>query len=623
MKESSIQQFVHWLEERGGSGGLRVFAFCVVCLAALGFLIFDPFAWRIFKGLSHPHAMEQAVVAREVARGNGFSTLVIRPMAMAEFKANEKPENLKGNFPETYHAPLWPLTLAPFFKVFEGTMEIKPNAGSSPGSLVFAGDRIVLIISVLLFYLGLVVNFRTINRLFDRTIAWLTVGITLGCYLLWQHAMSGLPQMLLFFLFSLALYFMVRASQEQVAGKGFLRWLAAAAGMFGLMALAHPLTIWLFLGAAIYSVIAFKPRWRTGLVMAGIFFVLFTPWLVRNQQVSGNPFGLAWYSQVSSMAWDETAVLRKEELPAFMPRVMQYRGRVQQGIVAQISNLNEGLGAVVVAPFFFLALLHAFKHPTTFSFRWPLLLMWAFAVIGMAVVGLGKRGSPVAANDLHYLFIPLFAAYGIALIMVLISRSGFGFPLFRKAILVLLVLVCTLPLQNLLLNPVRMPFHWPPYLPPYIAILNQWTKKNELIASDAPWAVAWYADRKALWLPESMNRLAEIHDNLELDGRFAGVYLTPLTGNLGFFNQIIQGEYKEWLPLILRSKGLGNFPFREMLPLPINGQVVFYSDWTRWSPDTAKAATEVTEEELSQKKKETPAESKETEVKEEAAPGAL
>lgn len=623
MKERSIQQFVHWLEERGGSSGLRVFAFCVVCLTALGFLIFDPFGWRIFKGLSHPYAMEQAVVAREVARGNGYSTLVIRPAAMAEFKANEKPENLKGNVPETYHAPLWPLMLAPLFKIFEGTMEIKEAAGSSPGSLVFAGDRIVLILSVLLFYLGLVVNFRTIGRLFDRTIAWLTAGITLGCYLFWQHAMSGLPQMLLFFLFSLALYFMVRASQEQEAEKGFLRWLAAAAGMFGLMALAHPLTIWLFLGAAIYSVIAYKPRWRTGLVMVGIFLVLFTPWLVRNQQVSGNPFGLAWYSQISTIVGSESAVLRAETLPKFVPQVMHYRSRIQHDVVEQISNLNQGLGAVVVAPFFFLALLHAFKRQATFSFRWPLLLMWGLAVIGMAIVGLGKQSSPVAANDLHYLFIPFFAAYGMALIMVMISRSGLGFPLFRKGVLVLLVLVCTLPLQNLLLNPQRMPFHWPPYLPPYIAILNQWTKPNELIASDAPWAVAWYADRKALWLPASMNRLAEIHDNLELDGRFAGVYLTPLTGNLGFFNQIIQGEYKDWLPLILRSKGLGNFPFTQMLPLPINGQVVFYSDWTRWSPDSAKAATEVTEEELRQKKKETPAEPEDAEAKQEAAPEAL
>jgi len=603
MKESSIQRFIHRLEEGTGGSRLRLFSFFAVCLAALLFLIFDPFGWRIFKGISHPYAMEQAVVARELASGNGYSTLVIRPAAMAEFKENKKTENLKGNFPETFHAPLWPLTLAPFFKVFEGAMEIQANPGSSPASLVFAGDRIVLIVSVVFFYLGLLVNFRTITRLFDRTISWLTTGVTLGCYLLWQQAMSGLPQMLVFFLFSLAAYCLVRASQEKQEEKKPLPWLAGAAVLFGLMALAHPLTIWIFLGAVIYCVLAFRPRWRTGVVMLGLFLVLQAPWWVRNQQVSGNPFGLAWYSQISNVAGSESAVLRSEELPKFMPRIMHYRSRIQQGVVEQVTNLTGELGSVVIAPFFFLALLHAFKRPTTFSFRWPLLLMWGLAVIGMATVGLGKLGSPVSANDLHYLFIPFFAAYGIALVMVLISRSGWGFPLFRKTVMVLLILVCTLPLQSLLLNPMRMPFHWPPYLPPYIAILNQWTKKSELIASDVPWAVAWYADRKALWLPASMTRLAQIHDNLELDGRFAGVYLTPATGNLGFFSQLVQGEYKEWMPLILRSKGVGNFPFREMLPLPINGQVVFYSDWARWNSDAAKAAEEVTEEGLSQKKK--------------------
>ncbi|HWL52661.1 MAG TPA: glycosyltransferase family 39 protein [Chthoniobacteraceae bacterium] len=614
MKESSIQRFIHRLEEGRGGSWLRLVLIFVVCVAALVLLVFDPFSWRIFKGISHPYAMEQAVVAREVARGHGYSTLVIRPAAMAEFKENGKPENLKGNIPETYHAPLWPLTLAPFFKIFESSMEIDANPGSSPASLVFAGDRIVLIISVILFYLALLVNFRTIARLFDRTIAWLTTGITFGCYLLWQQAMSGLPQMLLFLLFSLAVYCMVRASQQKQEGKGALRWLAAAAVLFGLMALTHPLTLWLFLGAAVYAVAAFKPRWKTGVVMFGLFLLLLTPWFVRNQRVSGNPFGLAWYSQISTISGAESAVLRSEKLPKFMPRVMYYRSRIQQGVVEQMSNVTRELGSVVVAPFFFLALLHAFKRQSTFSFRWPLLLMWGLGVVGMAIVGLGTHGSAVSANDLHYLFIPLFSAYGIALVMVLISRSGWGFPLFRKGVMVLLILVCTLPLQNLLLNPMRMPFHWPPYLPPYIAILNQWTKKNELIASDVPWAVAWYADRKSLWLPESMTRLAQIHDNLELDGRFAGVYLTPATGNLGFFNQIIQGEYKEWLPLILRSKGLGNFPFREMLPLPINGQVVFYSDWSRWSSDAAKAAAEVTEEELTKKSR------KEAEPTPESAP---
>ena len=39
-----------------------------------------------FNGLSAPRGMEQAQIGREIARGNGYSTKVLRPMAMAQMK---------------------------------------------------------------------------------------------------------------------------------------------------------------------------------------------------------------------------------------------------------------------------------------------------------------------------------------------------------------------------------------------------------------------------------------------------------------------------------------------------------------------------------------------------------
>ena len=40
-----------------------------------------------FKGLSAPRGMEQAQIGREIARGNGYTTKVIRPVALAQMKA--------------------------------------------------------------------------------------------------------------------------------------------------------------------------------------------------------------------------------------------------------------------------------------------------------------------------------------------------------------------------------------------------------------------------------------------------------------------------------------------------------------------------------------------------------
>jgi hypothetical protein len=59
---------------------------------------------------------------------------------------------------------------------------------------------------------------------------------------------------------------------------------------------------------------------------------------------------------------------------------------------------------------------------------------------------------------------------------------------------------------------------WVPYLPPYISILNHWMEPNEIIASDTPWAVAWYDDRRSLWLPDTVERFNEFHDFGTLDG---------------------------------------------------------------------------------------------------------
>jgi hypothetical protein len=128
---------------------------------------------------------------------------------------------------------------------------------------------------------------------------------------------------------------------------------------------------------------------------------------------------------------------------------------------------------------------------------------------------------------------------------------------------------------------------WPPYVPPFIAILNQWTTEREIIASDMPWAVAWYADRKSLWLPISIKNFIELNDYNQLNGNIVGLYLTPFTGNQPFMPTIIKGDYKEWAPFILRQvtgPALKDFPLRAMTPLPLENECIFYSDRDRWTP---------------------------------------
>ena len=102
-----------------------------------------------------------------------------------------------------------------------------------------------------------------------------------------------------------------------------------------------------------------------------------------------------------------------------------------------------------------------------------------------------------------------------------------------------------------------------------------------------PWAVAWYANRKSLWLPSTVSNFTELNDYNELGGRIVAIYLTPVTGNQPFVFGVVNGEYKEWSAFILRNKdAIKDFPLRAVTPLPLYGECVIYSDRDRWSLKT-------------------------------------
>jgi hypothetical protein len=102
--------------------------------------------------------------------------------------------------------------------------------------------------------------------------------------------------------------------------------------------------------------------------------------------------------------------------------------------------------------------------------------------------------------------------------------------------------------------------------------------------SDMPWAVAWYADRRALWLPLKIADFIELNDYDILSGRIVGLYLTPVSGNRAFISDVVKGEFQEWAPFITRNVGnLGNFPLKAVTPLPVDRECVFYADRDRWT----------------------------------------
>lgn len=597
VNETTVQQLVHTLEQGGWVRRVKQ----VLLLSAIAFIAYLWFfkEGNGFKGLPHEKAIEQAQIAREIERGHGFSTKVIRPAALWQFEKELGVFPLERT-PDTYNAPLNPYINAFVFKLMDGMNSgMKKLANTkeyfdrytyedmmSTKQVVYAYDRIIAFTQLIFFLFAVLVNYFTAKRLFDERLAVFSAGLMLLCERFWDYIMSGLPQMLMLLLFSLAAHFMVRAIEARAAGRNHLLWLVGVAAFFGLLALAHALTIWLFVGALFFTFFHFRPRGRDAAIMLGVFLLFYGPWLVRNQLVCGSPVGLGWYSALDQVRGTETEIMRSKEMPLTGVSPTVFRAKIQNQIVEQMNEIFGLLGKSLLAPVFFVALLHLFKRPETSIFRWYLVAMWLWGVFGMAIFGMPDLTRTVRSNDLHILFVPLMISYGLALVLVMWTRLDINVRFLRQLFIGLLFFVSSFPFLNqflILISPPKPPpVSWPPYVPPYIAILAKWTRENEIITSDMPWAVAWYADRQSLWLPMSVRDWIELNDYNQLKGHIVGLYLTPVTGNREFISEIMKGEYKEWAPFIMRNVNTKEFPLKAVTGLPIDGECVYYSDRKRW-----------------------------------------
>ncbi len=579
----SIQETVHKLEEGGWATWIRR----AVLFAAVAYIInLWMFTDSGFKGLGHEKAIEQAQIARELARGNGFSTKMIRPAALWQFQSN------KGGFPleitpDTYHAPLNPFISSLALRLAKNEWPMTTK------DVVYVCDKILASIQLAFFLLAVAVSYFTAKRLFDKRLAVFGVGMLLACEQFWDFSVSGLPQMLMLFLFSCAAYVMVRAIEAKYAGKPTLLWSAGLGALFGLLALSHALTLFLIAGALLFALLFFRPWGRDAVVIFAVCALFYGPWLIRNHNVCGDFAGVGWYSGLTGVRGTESQVMRTMALEGPLKGVIPtaFHEKIRGQVIEQFGGLYGYLGGILVAPFFFLALLHLFKKPETAMFRWCVLSMWFFGVVGMCIFGLEPHIAAVTpmlvkANDLYVLFIPLMTFYGLALVLVMWSRLEINIRLVRIGFISFLFIVSAGPFLSQFIELQSRPknrVQWPPYVPPYIAVLNQYTKDNEIIMSDMPWAVAWYADRKSLWLPMSIDDFISLNDYNRLGGRVVGLYLTPVTGNTAFLQDIAKGEYKDWAPFIMRQVNIKDFPLRAVTALPIENECVFYADRDRWT----------------------------------------
>jgi len=572
----AIQGAIHALESGGAAVWVRrALTTALIAGLSLFYLLHE------FRGLATSQAMDHAQIGRALLQGHGWQTNFARPLVAGQLERRGKNVAQKI-WIDTFEAPLPPLLDA------IALLPVKSHLKMSTQDVIYLGDRMIALTSILLFLASIGVLFFVVRRLFDQTVALVSCVLILIGDIFWQYALSGLPQMLLLLLFCLTTYALVRAFEEEMAERPPARWLVFAGVGFGLLALAHGLTIWIFLPALIFCALYFRSHLWTMLCLLAPFAILYLPWLIRNYLVCGNPLGAAFYSLFDQVGLSGSGHMRQLSIDLQGMNLGSWRNKFTSNFTQQTGQLFRHFGWNPIALCFFPAVLHRFRRSLPAMIRFVVLAMWLGAVAGMTVYGIDEELG-VGANQLHLLFVPIMTSFGLAYLLVQWSRLEISSRLARLGFFALLFLLCGWPmLFNLLLGSTQAEVRWPPYAPPYISVLNDWMRPNEITASDMPWAIAWYADRRAVWLPETLKDYTELSDYQRLGGPINGIYLTPISGSQNNLRDILKGEYKDWSGVILRSVDLQKFPLKWATLLGLENECVFFSDQNRQAASPSK-----------------------------------
>lgn len=551
-----------------------------------------------FQGLSDPVAMDQAQIGRQIAQGQGFTTKFIRPIALsknygvAEMKAKiataqaqaqakaEGRETADINIPPQFS----PLAMkdtnnAPLNVLFDAAALRLSGAHNFDSwkmeqrVYVYAPDRIIALVSLIFFLLSIWAIYHLCKRIFDVSVASITCILLILSELFLQLSVSGLPQMMMLFFSTLGANFLYTAITRQLTTrKKTLVPIIVSGFFFTLVALSGWIGVWVFLGFLLFVGIYFRPHGLLCIPPIALFLLLVGVFLQQNNAYSGNPFGIAVFSIYDGIVNSSNAIMRamsQRDIPIDPQTLLTH---IIGSSLRQVNNLYTNMGGIVITPFFFLALLHPFKNKATDAFKWAVFLIWVFSTIGMALYT-PENEPAYSASQLQILSTPFFTAFALALLFVMIGRLNSshanikGLRPFVIAIVILASsasLIMSLPKelkQGLATELSGLP-HWPPYFPPGLNVgLNNQSSPDKVIASDQPWAVAWYANRPSMWIPKKKEMFFSAEEILKKNNTsIGGILITPTSYSDPEGIRGITENYGDFADFVLEGAIIKLFP---------------------------------------------------------------
>jgi hypothetical protein len=578
-----LQEWIHHWEVGAGAKTLKVAA------AILGFVaLAGLFNALTFQGAFSEEAMETAQLARNLARGKGYTTQSIRPLSISMLRKQAPPGEavrvLRGPVPDITTPPVYPVLLA-------GLMAVLPfDFTANPNQLwYFAPDRWIAVFNQVLFFVAALLLFRIALRLFDSRVAWLSTALFVCCNIFWKFTVSGLSTIWLVAVFLAAVLCLVRLQERERERRGGLASaaLAGAAGLFiGVGGLSRYAFAWMIIPALFFiGWVAPRSRGRFCALAGAGFLILLGPWIARNVVVSGACFGTASYSVLEETAPFEGDTLERSfDLESGIRRVgpLDVVDKFLSNAREMWRNDLPRLGGNWVPAFFLVGLLIPFRNPSLGRMRIFLICCMAllFVVQAAGKTHLSNDLAEVNSENLLVLMAPLVFVFGAAAFYTLLDQLELVTLDARGAVVGGLILIASAPLLASLLVGRDMDPDTP-YSPLHIQSVARLMRPEELIVSDIPGAVAWYGDRQCGWLPLDDDREFYQFNSLK---PIKAVFLTQRTTNSRFLSQMMR-DPKSWGHFVVECEAHGEVPTGFPLtkaPARFLPEQMLISDQTRW-----------------------------------------
>ena len=574
MMSERIQALIHKLEVDVGARWLNYLALTFI-VVGLG-VWYDTHCYHDFNS---PEAMDSAQVARNLSEGKGFTTQFIRPFSIYLLQKHNRARagaqipgtnavdaaEVNGQHPDLANAPLYPLVLAGLFKVTspDWKVEMHKPFWSDGGRFVrYKPEFLIAIFNQILLLVAVLLTFLMARTVFDAPAAWLSALLMLFSDVLWKFSVSGLSTLLTLDIFlgvicTLATFEGLWGVENPAPRRQFI--LAAGAGLLtGLGMLTHYSFGWLIVPVFLFFVLFGRTR-RTTLAMTAIIFfgVTVFPWIARNVAVSGTLFGTAGYAMAEDTMGFPGSRLMQSLSPdqASIYWLKPYLVKFEDNLSDLLENDTLHLAGGWMGVLFLAGLLLGLRNVAARRLRYFTVVC---LVMFLMIMALGQtqlsRLQPETTENMLVLLTPLVTIFGVAFFLTLLNQMTVPNVQVRYGVIGLVSILICQPLIMTLLPPKITVVAYPPYYPPEIQRFSGWIAPDELMMSDIPWAVAWYANVNCTWT--TINSRYEYYQFNDYVKHISALYLSRNTLDGRLYSDCLQGGVDSWSGFVFERVGV-------------------------------------------------------------------